>query len=283
MAKRTRPQKKNKSKKQLFASKGELLIHDVGDIEDFLKILVFSRGGIGKTTFGASAAKLMGLKTLIIDFNEQGTISVKQHPNTKVARVEFWEELDYVYWYLKTKKHDFKVVVLDTVSSMAVLGMKWVLGDEVSRDGSADPLMPDKRHWGKLGELMKTQIWNFRNLGLHVVFTAHERTSVEEDEDENLLVEVVPSLSPAPRETLIGAVHVVGRLYTRPVSVKDKKTGKVKKKMERRMLIGPDDKYTSKIRIDPSLPVQPPRIIRNPTLPYFINTILPILDTSGEE
>lgn len=282
MAKRTRPQKKSKSEKQESADRAEALIKDVGDTEDFLKMLAYGRGGMGKTSFGASGAKLAGLKTLVIDFNEQGTVSIKRHPNTKVARVEFWEELDWIYWYLKVKKHDFKVVVLDTVSSMAVLGMKWVLGDEVSRDGSRDPMMPDKRHWGKLGELMKTQIWNFRNLPMHVIFTAHERTSVEEDEEENVTVEVVPSISPAPRETLIGAVHVVGRMYTRQVSKLDKKTKKKRDFTEYRMLIGPDPKYVSKIRLDPSSPVQPPRIIRNPTLPYFINTILPALETEEE-
>lgn len=280
--KRTRPQKKSKSVKLEQAEKAEARIVDVGDTEDFLKMLVYGRGGMGKTSFGASGAKLAGMKTLMIDFNEQGTVSIKRHPNTKVFRVEYWDELDWIYWYLKVKKHDFKVVVLDTVSSMAVLGMKWVLGDEVSRDGSRDPLMPDKRHWGKLGELMKTQIWNFRNLPMHVIFTAHERTQIDEDEDENITVEVVPSISPAPRETLIGAVHIVGRLYTRPVTKIDKKTKKKKESTEYRILIGPDEKYVSKIRIDPALPVQPPRIVRNPNLPYFLNAILPILEPAEE-
>lgn len=282
MAKRTLPQKKSRSDKIETANKAIELIKDVGETEDYLKMLVYGRGGMGKTTFGASGARIAGLRTLVIDFNEQGTVSIKRHKNTKVARVEYWEELDWIYWYLKVKKHDFQVVVLDTVSSMAVLGMKWVLGDENSRDGSRDPMMPDKRHWGKLGELMKTQIWNFRNLPMHVVFTAHERTSVEQDEEENTLVEVVPSISPAPRETLIGAVHVVGRIYTRPVTVQDQKTGKKKEITERRMLIGPDAKYVSKIRLDPESPIQPPRVVRKPTLPYFIDTILPALEPIEE-
>jgi hypothetical protein len=179
-----------------MAEKAISLIKDVGDTEDFLKMLVYGRGGMGKTTFGASGAKLAEMKTLIIDFNEQGTVSVKRHPRkfTKVARVDKWEELDWIYWYLKVKKHDFQVVVLDTVTSMAVLGMRSVLGEAAAEDGSRDPMMPDKRHWGKLGELMKTEIWNFRNIPMHVIFTAHERTSIEEYEDENTTVDVVPAL-----------------------------------------------------------------------------------------
>lgn len=257
------------------AAKAEKLIVPVGDVEDYLNILVYGRGGTGKTTFAASS----GLKTLIIDFNEQGTISVKRQPNTFRYDVQYWEELDWIYWYLKAGKHDYEVVVLDTVTSMASICMKFALGDEVSRDASRDPLVPDKRAWGKVGQLMQLRIADFRNLPLHTVFTAHERITESEDEQtEETVTEVVPSLSPAPRETLIGAVHVIGRLYTRDIESIDKKTKKKVTKPERRLLIGPHPKYVSKVRIDPSAPVQPPKIVRNPTMRYFIDTILPVVE-----
>jgi hypothetical protein len=265
-------------REQLGANKAVSRIIPVGDVEDYLNILVYARGGMGKTTFGASS----GLKTLIIDFNEQGTISVKKRPNTFRYEVQYWEELDWIYWLLKSGKHDYEVVVLDTVTSMANICMKWVLGDEASRDASRDPMVPDKRGWGKVGELMKLRITDFRNLPLHTVFTAHERvTETEDEETDETHVEVVPSLSPAPREALIGAVHVIGRLYTREVEVVDKTKKKSIKKSERRMLIGPHPRYVSKVRIDPDQPIQPPRIVRNPTMKYFINVILPKIDKSG--
>lgn len=265
-------------REEIGAEKARSRLIPVGDIKDFLNILVFGRGGMGKTTFGASS----GLRTLIIDFNEQGTISVKRRPNTIVYVVQYWKELDWVYWMLKSGKHDFEVVVLDTVTSMANICMKSVLGDEHSRDASRDPMTPDKRHWGKVGELMKLRITDFRNLPLHTVFTAHERvTETENEDDDDTHTEVVPSLSPAPREALIGAVHVVGRLYTREVTVIDKKKKKSVKKYERRMLIGPHERYVSKVRIDPEQKVQPPRVVRNPTMKYFIDVILPVIDQSG--
>lgn len=258
------------------AARAEGLIQPVAEVQDYLAMVVYGRGGMGKTTFGASS----GLKTLIIDFNEKGTISVRKQKNVHVYRVEYWEELDWIYWYLKAGKHDFKVVVLDTITSMAVIGMKWVLGDEQARDANRDPLMPDKRHWGKLGELLKNQIYNFRNLPMHVIFTAHERNTTTEDEESGgTIIETHPALSPAPRDTLISAVHVIGRIFTREVTERNKETGKTTKKMERRLLVGPHARYVSKLRQDPSSEVRVPNVVRKPNLKYFIDTILPALET----
>lgn len=254
------------------------LIIPVGEVKDYLYMLVYGKGGKGKTTFAASS----GLKTIIIDFNEKGTLSVRKRKNVFVYRVEKWSELDLVYWYLKNGDHDFEVAVLDTVSSMALLGMKWVLGDDATRDANRDPLMPDKRSWGKLGEVLKTSFSNWRNLDMHVIFTAHERTTVfEDDEDNTTSFETHPALSPAPRDALISLVHVVGRIYKKPITVKE---GKVKKKKyEYRMLVGDDDEYTTKLRQDPTSEVLIPKVVRNPDLKYFIDTVLPTLDNQEED
>ena len=266
---------KASARQEASAAKAAKRIHSVKAGRYFFKGLIYARGKMGKTTFGASGGAI-GLKTLIIDFNEEGQIAVNKQPNVDVYTVEYWDELDWIYWYLRSGKHDYKVVVLDTVTSMASICMKWVLGDLESRDANREPMIPDKRAWGKLGELMKLRIVDFRNLPMHVVFTAHERTTtVEDEETDAVFTEVVPSLSPAPREALIGAVHLIGRLFTREVEVKSKKSGKTRRISERRLLIGPDPKYVSGIRLDKDAKVQPPRVVRNPTLGYFIDLMIP--------
>ena len=242
-------------------------------------MLVYGLGGAGKTWFASSS----GLKTLIIDFNEKGSISVKRQPNVFVYTVRYWKDLDAIYWYLKNADHDFEVVVLDTVTSMALIGMKWVLGDDAARDANRDPLMPDKRSWGKLGEVLKTSFLNWCNLEMHVIFTAHERTTTyEDDEDASTLTVTHPALSPSPRDALISWVHIVGRIYKRKVS-KKQKGDKSKKVTERRILVGDHDRYMTKLRQDPTSEVLVPEIIRQPTLKYFIETVLPTLekDTDG--
>lgn len=259
-------------------SLAEGLIQPVGEVQDYLSMLVFGKGGKGKTTFGASSGK----KTIVIDFNEKGTLSVKKKKNVFVYRVERWGQLDPIYWYLKNGDHNFEVVVLDTVSSMATIAMKWVLGDDASRDANRDPLMPDKRSWGKLGEVLKTSFSNWRNLDMHVIFTAHERTTAYDDEEEGTtLVETHPALSPSPREALIALVHIVGRIYKKPITKKDGK--KKVQTYEYRMLVGDDDRYVTKLRQDPTSDVLVPKVVRSPTLKYFIDTVLPTLDKSEED
>lgn len=274
MATTLKKNSKRPSSKTEAIEVAEGLIQPVGEVDDYLAMVVYGRGGMGKTTFAASS----GLKTIIIDFGEKGTLSVKRQPNVFVYRVTYWNQLDWIYWYLKNGDHDFKVAVLDTVSSMAKIGMKWVLGDDASRDANRDPLMPDKRSWGKLGQVLSTSFDNWRNLPMHVIFTAHERSTTTEDDDTGgTLIETHPALSPAPREALISIVHVVGRIYTRDVT-KQQKKGPPKKVTERRLLVGSHPRYVSKLRQDPTSEALVPSVVRQPNLKYFIDTILPTLE-----
>jgi phage nucleotide-binding protein len=264
------PTKPTPTKKREGAEKALALIKPASQIDPFLKICVYGRNGVGKTTFAASAPG----RTLIIDCNERGSLAVRDKPDVDFYPVEYWDQLDWVYWYLKAAEHPYQTVAIDTITSLATLGMKWVLGDENARDPSRDPQMPDKRHWGKLGEVMKTSIINFRNLPLNVVFCAQERvTTVEDDESGGTIQEVHPELSPAPRSTLLAAVDIVGRLYV----AETEKDGK--KVSERRMLVGPHAKYVSKDRSG-----KLPRTVRNPSIAGFLNRIggANIARTTGE-
>lgn len=253
---------KDKKTKLEGAARARSMIKPASDVADHLKLCVYGRNGMGKTTFIASS----DLKTLIIDCNERGSLAVRNRPNVDIFPLQYWEELEWIYWMLKAGKHNYEVVGIDTISMLAVICMKWVLGDEASRDASRDPLMPDKRHWGKLGESIKNAIFNFRNLPMHVVFTAQEKvTTLEDDDSGGTIQETHPELSPSPRSTLLGAVDIAGRLYTREVT--SKKTGK--KITERRMLVGPHPKYVSKDRSGKLGLVQ-----RRPTLANFISTIM---------
>lgn len=252
----------NKAAKLEGAKKAASLIRGA-DEDELLSMVIYARNKVGKTSFCGSS----DLPTLIIDCGEHGTASVRKRKNVKVYRVDYWEELDWIYWYLKAGDHPFKVVAIDTVTMLATICMKFVLGDEASRDGSRDPAMPDKRHWGKVGELMKTQFINFRNLkGLEaLIFTAQEKRTTEEDEEGGTVSEVHPELSPSPRSTLLGAVGIIGRLYVKEIT--DEKTGKTK--AERRMLLSSHPLYVAGNRFSTELKA----IERNPNLGDFLRRI----------
>ena len=261
---------KTKTQKLEGAAKAKSLIRPASQVNDYLKLCVYGRNGMGKTTFAASSE----LKTLIVDCNERGSLSIRRRPNVDIFQLEYWEQLEWVYWMLRSGEHNYEVVAIDTITGLATIGMKWVLGDEASRDASRDPLMPDKRHWGKLGEAMKNTIINWRNLEMHVLFLAQEKTStLEDDESGGTIQETHPELSPSPRSTLLGAVDIAGRIFTREVTKKDGK-----KIIERRMLVGPHPKYVSKDRSGALGLVQ-----RRPTLAGFLNVITGEANASASE
>lgn len=234
---------KTRSREDRIAS-AQKRIRDVGETFEHLKILVYGQNGKGKTRFGAT-----GPSPLVVDCNERGTLSIRRS-EAKVFPLNVWTDIDEVFWYLHSGNHPFETVVLDTVTSLAQLCMKFVLGDEVSRDPTKDPNMPSKREYGKVGELMRTVILNFRNLPMHVVFLAQERRGFNEgDEDE--APEIFPEVSPSIRTTLTASVDVIGRVFTKEVVEKEGKGGT---KADYRMLIGPSERYITKDRTEAGLP-----------------------------
>jgi phage nucleotide-binding protein len=217
----------------------------------YLKLLVYGKNGRGKTRFAAS-----GPNTLLIDCNEKGTMSVRDR-DIDVYYLEDFRDLDALYWHLAEGTHKYKSVALDTVSNLQRLGMQYVLEESVAMDASKDAMMPTKRDWGKLAELMRTCILNFRNLPMNVIFTCQER--VNDDGDETTGAEVFPEVSPGTRSTLCASVDIIGRLYTKQ---------KEDKSVEYRMLVGPSERYLSKDRSG-----KLPRAIRNPNVPGLIKVL----------
>jgi hypothetical protein len=199
----------------------------------------------------------------LIDCNEKGTDSIRNRKNVTVFEMSKYEDLDPAYWYLKSSDHSHKVVVVDTVTMLAKLGMKWVLRDDVDRDLDRDPLTPDRRSWGKLGEALNEMVFRFRNLPMDVIFLAQEKQTTNQDDDEGgTTVEVHPELSPAPRSTLLSAVSVIGRLYVKEVEENEKT------KMQRRMLLGAHPKYVAGNRFEELKYVEV-----NPNLDDFLKRI----------
>lgn len=219
-------------------------IRRASEIEQRQRILIYGKSGSGKTRLAATAPNV-----LLVDVNEKGTSSVRRDFDPQVFTCDLWTDLSDVFWYLQEGDHSFETVAIDGVTSMQNLCMKFVLGDEAARDASRDPDMPSRLVWGKVGELMKTQITNFRNLPMNVIFTALTRTRISGDEGEEEEVSIGPACSPSIAGHLEAAVDIIGFLTTREVVVKSKdETKKPRKVVRRRLLVGPSERYVTKDR-----------------------------------
>jgi phage nucleotide-binding protein len=231
----------------------EKRIVPVSQAEPHLKVLVYGRNGMGKTRFACTAPKC-----LVVDVAEKGTKSVRTYKDVDVYPARSWREVVWAYWFLKAGGHEYESVVLDTITGMQNVCMVEVLKEAGDRDPTKDPKTASMRDWGKLAQLMKEQLLNFRNLPMHVIFTAQERTYDNEEEER---LERVPDLSPGSRATATACVDIIGRIY-RKERRWAAKGGKEKVKWETRMLVGPHDDYVTKDRtgvlgrivVEPSIP-----------------------------
>lgn len=236
----------------------ESRIVDIDEQPLYLKALFYGDQGTGKTT---TAATFPGV--LFLDCNEKGTMSIRGSGH-KVILIERWEDLEAAYWYLATRKHPFKTVVIDTATQAVDLGMARVL----ELDGHEG--LPIKKHWGQLTQLAKATFINFRNLPMHVVFLAQLKRLDEDELSDDESYTKVPMISPAIRASLGGAVDVIGYTFIKEVTETDKK-GREKVSYSYRMRIGPSSTILTKIRARKG--VSYPAVLKDPSFAKIMEII----------
>lgn len=159
--------------------------------EDRGRWLIHGPQGSGKTSLAATIAECG--PTLFIDFvGEKGTRSFKGSPfaqNITVARPDSITALDDLYWALAKGGHGFEAVVLDSLTAVQKMTMRYLLGhDETAvREIQQKTAPADIRTWGQaLDVMVDTATFWFgladgdRPHPMHVVMTA--QTKVQEDE-----------------------------------------------------------------------------------------------------
>jgi hypothetical protein len=245
------------------------VVHRPTDVDDFWKLLAYSRNKKGKTTFGMSA----GIeRTLIVD-PEHGTDKFKRL-NPYVWPITRWEDMQDAWGAIRTMKlspavlgqgsseEPFTWISVDGTTKLNNMALRYIGKVQEERDLDRRPGIIDRRDYNKSGELMKDMVNNFLNLRMNVVFTAQERMMVadygdnEEDEETTYFV---PDLPNGVRGALNSVVDCIGRLYVVRVDVKGEE------KNQRRMQIGVHERYDTGFRSDYGEDL--PAMIRYPTIP----------------
>ena len=223
---------------------------NVEDIPLDLNYLFYGRSGSGKTTILGTFPKPL----LLIDTNDRGTLSIRKQKGVIVTYTKEWNDFEQLYWYLLNGGiNEFRSIAIDTTTRLQDLAINRVRG--------ATSGMVSRRVWGETSVLMRTWLFNYRNLPLITAFTAHDRIfSQDEDEDDYddeddgmILPEVGPQLMPAVMKSLAGSVDVIGNTFIKEakVKVRNKKGEKELKKVTQYcMRIGPHARYLTKFRRD---------------------------------
>lgn len=234
-------------------------IHRPAEIKRMPKFLIYSRNKKGKTTFGLSAGVD---KTLIID-PENGTDEMRSK-NPHVWPIDKWEDIDDALNYLRFEDHPYQWVVVDGLTKLSNMSLKYVMKLQEERSLDRIPGMVQQRDYGKSGELMKDMLTRFHAMPMGVVFTAQERQDGayddnDDDDAEEAAVAYVPDLPRGVRGVANSLVDVIGRLYVVNLDSEPPKA-------ERRLWIGESVKYDTGYRSDFALPP----MVRNPSIPKLV-------------
>jgi len=154
-------------------------MEDLADFNESINFLVYGDSGVGKTPFAAMAPNSVMLST------EKGAISAKRFGSkSKLIKAPTWEHveaaLDFVDDLQKTaKRRDW--MILDSVTKMQELLLRWILQKEVEENETRDLDIPAIQNHQKWQNMFKRFIDRIIDMDIGVIFVA---TSMHKEDAE---------------------------------------------------------------------------------------------------
>ena len=164
---------------------GGLVGDDPRDKFKRLKVLVHGRWGMGKTSLFASAVfDPRTSPVLVLDFEGGADLRFADLPKDKytIVHIQTVSDMSKIYNYLKAGKHPYKSVLLDSLTEIQKLGLQEFVDTSTKfPNASFDSLVVNVKtaeiqHWGKSGSQMGMLVRLFKDLPIHVFYTALTQT-----------------------------------------------------------------------------------------------------------
>lgn len=171
----------------------------------YMKGLIFGPPGHGKTTFlGTAQYDERTGPILILDF-EGGSESLVGL-DIDIVRITDWQTYNEAFDYLANDKHDYKSVGLDSISETHIFTLLNIL--KLEGPTRKDPDLLQQGDYGKALVLMRRLLREFRDLPMHVFFTALAKEEL--DSREGMVKK--PAMAGALADEVPGMMSVVGYL-----------------------------------------------------------------------
>ncbi len=180
-----------------------------------IKALIYGPPKHGKTRFLGTAVLDPRTKPIaILDF-EGGVLDVldglpggPDGPDWYHIPVTSWEDFNQAYERLMVNEEGFKAVAIDSLSEVHVFALMNLLDDKSIRRDSKDKDLIHQQDYGKAMVQMRRLTRSFRDLPMHVFYTAHHKEEVDSKEG---MVKMV-NLSGKLATEIPGMMSLVGYL-----------------------------------------------------------------------
>jgi guanylate kinase len=191
-----------------------------------LKMLVYGPPGVGKTTLAASSSLCEEMAPVLFISLEGGTLAISETlegfvdpAGITVTEFAGLGELDRLLEWLATVDHGYKTVVFDSISDMQehLIDAWQKIMLPRGEEGLPDINQADKaqmRVFGKTTDSMRERLRKLRDLPCHVLFVSGEADT--SGNTQKMLFQRYPALMPKIRQSVIGYMDVVARLYIKP-------------------------------------------------------------------
>lgn len=171
-----RPAKRTTPKAKPKATLPKITVEDLADFNESINLLIYGDSGVGKTVLAGGAPDAVFIST------EKGTIAAKRAGSkAKLIRATSWESLEAAIQYIEEDPSRFKWVILDSLTKMQVLLIRYILKKINEENESRDLDIPAIQDHQKWQNMFKRFVDRLVDLEVNVIFTA---TAMHKEDDE---------------------------------------------------------------------------------------------------
>src|SRR5690625_5179813 len=172
----------------------------------YLKAMVYGPYGVGKTVLSSTAQDVPAMRDTLVISAESGDLSIADRDDIDVIPISSYKQLSKVYEYLRrhcqlrdkgdlkslaklqqqlrpdekvNRKNlkQYRTVIVSSLTELHKYCMYQLLGIEIGAFAlDMEPDIPQFAEWGKSGEMIRLFVRTLRDLPMHAILVAAERT-----------------------------------------------------------------------------------------------------------